>query len=169
MRLSMYKSGPSSTTARLLPLSAIVALACAISACRGEKLAEAPQKPATLSVSAVAPARSREQAMAALMALPELKSWSSQLEKSSGGRVHGALVEDDAAPATPGGKSYWQFSFVENGSDASHRRESFLVAKRSDEILVQDFEADTTLTLGQWRKEKHPMENKNANQTQAHD
>ncbi len=96
--------------------------------------------------------------MNALMALPELKAWSAQLEKASDGKVHGALIEYDPKPKTIDGIDYWQFSFVENGGEAVHRWESFLVAERGDDILVEDFAADKTLTLAQWRKEKRPME-----------
>jgi len=60
------------------------------------------------------------------------------------------------------GKSYWQFSFVENASDAAHRWDSFLVAQAGDEILVEDFGTDNTLTLDQWRKEKNPMQRTSA-------
>jgi len=101
--------------------------------------------------------------MTALMSLPELKAWSAQLEKASGGKVRGALIEYDPKPKTINGLNYWQFSFVENGSDAAHRWESFLVAERGDDILVEDFTADKTLTLEQWRKQKHPMERTAAN------
>ena len=76
----------------------------------------------------------------------------------SGGTARAALVEDGTAPRTIGGKHYWQFSFVENSSDAMHRWESFLVAQDGDDILVEDFATDTTLTLEQWRREKRPQE-----------
>ncbi|MFZ3285237.1 MAG: hypothetical protein WA191_00160, partial [Telluria sp.] len=120
---------------------------------------EAPNSaPAAASAGTAAPAaRSKQQAMAALMALPELKAWSSQLEKQSGGKVHGALIEYDPAPKLIDGKSYWQFSFVENGSDAAHRWESFLVAEQGDDILVEDADTDAVLSLDQWRKDKQPM------------
>ena len=85
--------------------------------------------------------------MAALMALPELKAWSSQIEKSSGGKVHGALIEYDPKPKLIDGKRYFQLSFVENSSDAAHRWESFLVAETGDEILVEDAATDKTMTL----------------------
>ncbi|RJG25431.1 hypothetical protein D3872_02950 [Massilia cavernae] len=99
----------------------------------------------------------REQAMSALMALPELKAWSAVIEKSSGGKARGALIEYDTKPRVINGKSYYQFSFVENSIDAAHPWESFLVAQQGDEILVDDFGTEKTLTLDQWRKEKQPM------------
>lgn len=141
---------------RVASLAAVIALASVLGGCR-----EAP-KPAAPAASATAadPAatRTREQAMNALMALPELQAWSSQLEKASAGKVRGALIEYDSAARVINGKSYWQFSFVENGADAAHPWESFLVSKQDNEILVEDFGADTPLTLEQWRKEKRPME-----------
>lgn len=158
----MIKRRSLSKTAHFLALAAIVTVTSAIFGCRGEKQAEAAQAPAAApAASAAAPApalRSKQQAMTALMSLPELKAWSGRLEKASGGTVRGALIEYDPKPKIINGVNYWQFSFVENGSDAAHRWESFLVAERGDEILVEDFTSDKTLTLEQWRKEKHPME-----------
>lgn len=136
----------------------VVALALALGGCREQPKAPAPAPAAgAVATPAGVTARTREQAMSALMALPELQAWSSRLEKSSGGKVRGALIEYDTAPRVINGKGYWQFSFVENGSDAAHPWESFLVARDGDEILVEDFGTGNTLTLEQWRKEKQPL------------
>ena len=152
----MLKQESSSQRVRGAALVALIALASVLGGCRE---APAPAAPAA-SATAVDPGatRTREQAMSALMALPELQAWSSQLEKASAGKVRGALIEYDSAPRVIKGKNYWQFSFVENGSDAAHPWESFLVSKQDSEILVEDFGTDTPLTLEQWRKEKRPME-----------
>ena len=115
------------------------------------------QVPAAAPATQTAAPRSKAQASMALMALPELKAWSSQIEKNSGGTLHGALIEYDPKPRIVNGKSYWQFSFVENGADAAHRIESFLVADSGDEILVEDGASDDLLSLERWRKEKHPL------------
>jgi hypothetical protein len=139
----------------VLPAVALaLTLAASLSACKGERQAESakPDMPAS------APVPAKEQAKAALMALPELQAWSAQIEKASGGSVHGALVEDDPAPRNINGQNYWQFSFVENRSDAVRRLESFLVAQAGGEILVEDFDSDATLTLEQWRRDKRPLE-----------
>lgn len=101
--------------------------------------------------------RSKEAARAELAALPELKTWSEHLEKSSGGAVRGALIEYGPTPKEINGKHYWQFSFVENTPDAAHRWESFLVGQDTPEILVEDLEAGSTLTLDQWRKASNPI------------
>jgi hypothetical protein len=106
---------------------------------------------------------SREQATERLMALPELKTWSALIEKHSGGKVHGALIEYDPQPKLIAGKRYFQLSFVENASDATRRWESFLVAESGEEILVEDAATDKTMTLQQWRQAKHPMERTSAN------
>jgi len=111
---------------------------------------------------AATPTRSKQQAMAALMALPELQAWSRQLEKTSGGTVHGAVIEYDPAPRLINGKRYFQLSFVENASEAARRWESFLVAETGDEILVDDGATDKTLTLAQWRATKRPLERTSA-------
>jgi len=122
-----------------------------------------PQAPAAAPASASAAVaaaphkqRTKEQAAAALMALPELQAWSAMLEKESHGKAHGALIEYDPAPRKIHGKSYWQFSFVENTEDAALRWESFLASSSDDEILVEDADTDELLTLERWRKEKQP-------------
>ncbi|MGZ8302613.1 MAG: hypothetical protein ACXW2U_08245 [Telluria sp.] len=133
-------------------LAGLVALTAMLSACRDQ-----PKPPATAPASEAPAAQSREQAMSALMSLPELKAWATAIEKSSGGIARGALIEYDTKPRTVNGKSYYQFSFVENSSDAAQPWESFLVAQQGGEILVEDFGTGNTLTLDQWRKEKQPM------------
>lgn len=148
-------SVPGSST-KLACLAALIVGSAVLQGCRGER-AE-PAKPVAASAAAAVPAvRSKQAAMAALMALPELKAWSSQLEKQSGGTVRGALIEYDTTPKLIDGKRYWQFSFVENSSASAQPWESFLVAESGDEILVEDLDSDSTLTLAQWRKEKNPM------------
>lgn len=149
----MLKRESSKQRIRAVGVAAVIALASTLGGCR-----DAPAPAAPAATTDPAASRTREQAMSALMALPELQAWSSQLEKASGGKVRGALIEYDSAPRVINGKSYWQFSFVENGSDAAHPWESFLVSKQGHEILVEDFGTDTPLTLEQWRKEKRPME-----------
>jgi len=119
-------------------------LACGAAACKDEKPVE-PGKP----IAAAVTTRDKEQAKAALMALPELKTWSAQIEEASKGANHPALMEDE--PQTLNGKKYWQLTFAEDGAEAVQRKETFLVAERGDEILVKDFEKDTTLSLAQWR------------------
>ncbi|KQV80428.1 hypothetical protein ASD15_14535 [Massilia sp. Root351] len=102
-------------------------------------------------------ALSREQAVAALMALPELKAWADRIETESKGQARGALMEYDAQLRTVKGKQYYQLSFVENSSDAAQRWESFLVAQSDGEILVDDDVSGEPMTLEQWRKDKKPL------------
>ena len=154
-------------------LLVLVAATATIFGCRGEKPA-APAKASVTAATPVAPVavtpaapvasvRTRQQAMEALMALPELKTWSSRIEKSSGGALRSALVEYDPQPRLIKGKRYFQLSFVENGSDAARRWESFLVPETGDDILVDDAATDKTLTLAQWRAATKPMERAGAN------
>ncbi|NHZ93000.1 hypothetical protein F2P45_28925 [Massilia sp. CCM 8733] len=104
-------------------------------------------------------ARTKAQAIDALMALPELKAWSAHIDKASGGKAHGAVLDDEEdGTKLIGGKNYWSLSFVENGDEAAHRWETFLVATSGDEILVDDTNDDRQLTLAQWRAEKRPLE-----------
>ena len=130
-------------------LGATVLALCALAACKREETP--PPKPAAAPAPAE-PARTREQAIAQLMALPELKAWSEEIEKSSHGKVHGAVIEDDPTPRVIDGKPYYQLSFVENRKHNVHRRASFLVAKTSKDILVEDAETDTVQSLDEWRR-----------------
>ena len=123
-------------------------LACSAVACRNES-----PVPTAAVKTADAP-RSKEQAMAALMGLPELQAWSAQIEKASNGTVHPALVEDAPGLQTLHGKQYWQFTYAVDSAEAVQRRATFLVAAQGQEILVRDFEHDTTISLAQWRAGK---------------
>lgn len=130
-------------------IGATVLALCALAACKRE--APPPPKPAAAEAPA-APTRTRDQAIAELMALPEIKTWSEQIEKSSKGKVHGAVIEDDPTPRVIEGKPYYQLSFVENRKQDIHRRASFLVAKNGNEILVEDGETDSLQSLSEWRR-----------------
>ena len=132
------------------PLLATLALVLATGGCKRAE-PETP-KPAPAPAVKEAPARSKEQAMEALLAVPELKAWSAQIEQRSQGKAHGAVIEDDPAPREVNGKQYYQLSFVENRAADVRRRESFLVSRQGDEILVENAETDELLTLQEWRR-----------------
>jgi hypothetical protein len=154
-------SSPTTISSRSLPAAGLalltLALAIGLSGCKRAAESPAPAKPAATQAPAV-PARTREQAMAQLMALPEVKAWSEQIEKNSRGSVHGAVIEDDTAPRVIDGKPYYQLSFVENRKQSVHRRASFLVAKNGDDILVEDALTDTVESLSEWRRNVHRVE-----------
>ncbi|WP_409265833.1 hypothetical protein [Massilia sp. BHUDP2] len=143
-----------------LPLLAALAVALAAAGCKRAEREE--PKPAPAAVVKEAPARSREQAMEALLAVPELKTWSAQIEKRSKGKAHGAVIEDDPAPREINGKRYYQLSFVENRANDVRRRESFLVSQQGDEILVDDPETDSVLSLQEWRRNIERVQLKSA-------
>jgi len=130
-------------------LGATILALCALAACKRDETP--PPKPAAATAPAE-PTRTREQAIAQLMALPELKAWSEEIEKSSRGKVHGAVIEDDPTPRVIEGKPYYQLSFVENRKQNVHRRASFLVAKTCNDVLVEDAETDTIQSLDEWRR-----------------
>lgn len=145
-----------------LPLLA-GALAIALSAAGCKRAEREEPKPAPAAVVKETPARTREQAMEALLAVPELKAWSAQIEKRSKGKAHGAVIEDDPLPREINGKQYYQLSFVENRANDVRRRESFLVSRQGDEILVEDPETDSVLSLQEWRRNIERVELKSAN------
>jgi hypothetical protein len=131
-------------------LGATLFALCALAACKREA-PPAPPRP----VAAKAPAQpllTRDQAIDAVLTLPEIKTWSAQIEKSSRGAAHGAVIEDDPAPRLIDGKPYYQLSFVENRKQNIHRRASFLVAKQGHDILVEDAETDAVQSLSEWRR-----------------
>ncbi|MEX5748680.1 hypothetical protein [Massilia sp. X63] len=143
-----------------LPLL-VAALAVALTVAGCKRAERETPKPAPAAVKE-APARSKEQAMAALLAVPELKAWSEQIEKRSKGKAHGAVIEDDPTPREINGKKYYQLTFVENRADDVRRRESFLVAQQGDEILVEDPETDTRQSLQDWRRNIERVQLKSA-------
>lgn len=144
-------------------LAATLALSCAFAGCkRAER--EVP-KPAPAPAPAVAeetPGQTKEQAMATLLALPELQAWSKQIERRSDGKAQGAVIEDNPMPREVNGKKYYQLSFVENREQDVRRRESFLVAQDGGEILVEDTENDALLSLQEWRREIERVDIKGA-------
>jgi hypothetical protein len=145
------------------PFPALLALSLAIAvAAVGCKRAEREEPKPAPAVVKEAPARSKEQAMAALLALPELKAWSEQIEKRSKGKAHGAVIEDDPTPREINGKKYYQLTFVENRASDVRRRESFLVAQQGDEILVEDLDTDTLMSLQDWRRNVERVQLKSA-------
>jgi hypothetical protein len=148
----------SQVTAKL-PVSASASASKAASAAKTAPAA-APQRPAEFKdpvpPAEPKPIRSKEQGAAALMALPELQAWSALIEKNTGGKAHGGLLEYDPMPRKLNGKSYWQFSYVENSAESALRWESFLVSSNDDEILVEDATNDEVISLARWRREKHP-------------
>lgn len=170
------RSSSSKTAAIAGTLAGLLAAGLAAAYLYEQRQQEAPARPVTVAsagtvaldgkaaqVAAVAapdakPMLGREQAVAALMALPELQAWSARIEKESGGKAHGAVMEYDTQLRTVNGKRYYQLSFVENSSDAAQRWESFLVGQTDGEILVDDDVDNTLLPLQRWRAEKHPLQ-----------
>jgi hypothetical protein len=156
----MSARGLPSALLRLLIIPAF--LAAALAGCKDRQAPPPPPPPKPIVQQKPAPSLTREQAMAALLALPEVKTWSLDIEKRSRGKAHGAIIEDDPTPRTLNGKQYWQMSFVENRADKVQRRESFLVAQAGDQILVEDLEHDTVLSLDEWRRTIRRVELKSA-------
>ena len=97
-------------------------------------------------------------AVDALMALPEIKAWSAHIEKASGGRAHGAVMETTPETRLVEGQPYYQLSFFESTPDAAHRWESFVVSADGKRILVDDLASGDLLSLEQWRKDSAPMQ-----------
>jgi len=118
----------------------------------------APQERPEAATAGKVEARQEEQAVMALMALPELKAWAAHIEKVSQGRAHGAVMLTAPEQREVEGQSYYQLSFFENTPEAAHRWESFLVTQDGKHILVDDTASDEVLSLERWRKESAPMD-----------
>jgi len=141
----------------------VCVLAAAVLAGCKDKQPAAPAPPAPPPVQKPAePVTTRDQATQALLALPEVKQWSADIEKRSHGKAHGAIIEDDPQPRTVNGREYWQLSFVENRADRVLRRERFLVARSGGQILVEDADSDAVLSLDDWRRGVHKIRLKSA-------
>ncbi|MDN2695518.1 hypothetical protein O0882_04225 [Janthinobacterium sp. SUN073] len=97
-------------------------------------------------------------AVDALMALPEIKAWSAHIEKASGGRAHGAVMETSPETRLVDGVVCYQLSFFESTPDAAHRWESFVVTPDGKRILVDDIVNGDLISLEQWRKDSAPMQ-----------
>jgi hypothetical protein len=137
--------------------------AALLAGCKDKQPPPAPPQPAKpIAQPKAEPAVTREQAMASLLALPEVKSWSQEIEQRSRGKAHGAVIEDDPTPRMINGRAYWQLSFVENRADKIHRRESFLVARTGNDILVEDTASDTVVPLDDWRRSIRRVQLKSA-------
>ena len=150
-----------SRAASLLASSLLAAFLLA--GCKDKQPPAAPPQPAKpVNQPKPEPAMTREQAMAALLALPEVKAWSQDIEKRSRGKAHGAVIEDDPTARVINGRAYWQLSFVENRADKVQRRESFLVARTGHQILVEDTANDTVVSLDDWRRSVRRVELKSA-------
>ena len=97
-------------------------------------------------------------AVDALLALPEIKAWSAHIEKASGGRAHGAVMETSPETRLVDGVASYQLSFFESTPDAAHRWESFVVTPDGKRILVDDIVTGDLISLEQWRKDSAPMQ-----------
>ena len=154
----MISRGASST---LFLLAAIV-----LAGCKDKQPPPAPapqpQPPKPIVQQPAVPAVTREEAVASLLGLPEVKRWSQEIEQRSRGKAHGAVIEDDPTPRLVNGQPYWQLSFVENRADKVQRRESFLVARTGKQILVEDTASDTLVPLEDWRRGIRRVELKSA-------
>lgn len=148
----MFPRAASSPPLRLLV--AALALSCVVAGCKRAERDEPKPAPAAPAAPAVAekPVQTKDQAMATLLALPELQTWSKQIETRSRGKAHGAVIEDNPIPREINGKKYYQLSFVEDRAQDVQRRESFLVAQDGGEILVEDTDNETLLSLQEWRR-----------------
>ncbi len=148
----MYTPHSPAKHRQLIALAIVVAISSTVLGCR-EKTA-----PATSAPAVVPAPTSKQAAIHKLMALPELKAWAAAIEKQSQGSTRGAVIEYDQAPRLIRGERYYQLSFVENGKDAVHRLEDFLVAEKDGTILVEDGNTDQAMTVEQWRNTKRPMD-----------
>ncbi|MGZ3183288.1 MAG: hypothetical protein ACXU8N_12680 [Telluria sp.] len=137
---------------------AVVAIIAGIAASTFVVQHKRAQDAAPPVASAPATAMQVQPAVRALMALPELKAWSDSIEKTSGGKSHGAVVAGEPAPKVIDGKTYLAYSFVENEPEAAHFWQGFYVTEKGDSILVEDAATGRTMSVQQWRDTEHPLD-----------
>lgn len=111
----------------------------------------------SLSASAIPASISKEQAVAIILELPEIKAWANYIEQTTEGKAHGSTMAQPEEPRTIDEKKYWTVSFYENQPAQMHRWETFLVSLDSKTILVDDI-LDDVISLQEWRDNKKPME-----------
>jgi hypothetical protein len=133
---------------RMFTLSLVLALSSTVIGCR-------EKTPQTPTVSAPAAKRTPQQAMQALLAVPEIAAWSKQIEQQSNGAAHGAVIQTDPQLTVIDGRRYYPLGFVENSDEQARRLGNFLVAETGDAILVEDGESGKVVTLAQWRAGNH--------------
>jgi hypothetical protein len=110
------------------------------------------KEPSPPSPAAAKPAAQPSQpAVAALLALPEIKAAAEQIEKSSMGAAHGAIIGGDGDPKIVNGKTYHSYSFMESDPKISRRLLGFYVTSDGKDILVDDIETGESITLEEWR------------------
>lgn len=148
--------GGASTRPAAASASPSAAPAAAASATASPATSSSPSPALQPQQPAPGQALSREQAVARLMALPELQAWARHIESASGGAVRGAVMPFDPALRTVNGRQYYQLGFVENRPDAAVTWQGFLVGAADGAILVDDEAAP--LPLERWRLEKRPLE-----------
>lgn len=159
----MHKPEFHRKTRTVIALALLIALSSTLLGCKNNTATE-PAAAVTAASAPAAPvattevAHTREQAIAILMALPELKAWTAHIEKASGGKTHGAVLEYGADPQQIDGKTYFRLSYVENGQEQVLRWEDFLVEQDVGTIRVEDDETDRLMTIEQWRLAKRPMD-----------
>lgn len=123
-----------------------VAVAVAVSlAVATRNRPEAPPAPPAV-------AHAERPAVKALLALPEIKAAAEQIEKSSMGAAHGAIIGGDGDAKVIDGKTYQSYSFMESDPKVSRRLLGFYVTADGKDILVDDIETGDTITLDEWRK-----------------
>lgn len=155
----MHKPEYHRKTRTVIALALLIALSSTLLGCKNN--AEPAATTAAAPAAPAAPteiAHTREQAIAVLMALPELKAWTAHIEKASAGKTHGAVLEYGAEPQQIDGKTYFRLSYVENGQEQVLRWEDFLVEQDVGTIRVEDDETDRLMTIEQWRLAKRPMD-----------
>lgn len=133
----------------------VLALAVVFGVLATKRTAEDPPPPSVPATAPATPVSAVDQrAVNALLALPEIKTWSQEIEQKSGGRAHGAVIGGDADPKTVGGLTYHAYSFMENDAEQARRLQGFYVTQDGSSILVEDAVSGDTLTLEEWRQSK---------------
>jgi hypothetical protein len=127
-------------------IAVFVAVAVSVAVATRNRPASTQPQPATSGAAAAQPA------VAALLALPEIKAMAAEIEKSSMGAAHGGIIGGDGQTRIIDGKTYQAYSFMESDPKISRRIQGFYVTADGKDILVDDVETGDIISLDEWRR-----------------
>jgi len=99
-----------------------------------------------------------DDALVAVLTLPEVKAADAYIREKTNGANHGATLADSEEPVAVAGKRYWQIAFVEDTPELVHRWWTFLVEVNTGTVLVEDYLTGLPMDLDYWRAKEKPLQ-----------